>query len=150
MRWKLLEFRHGTYSLFIAVSLKHEEPGAAGADEDRKVHPAPEAVAGAELVGHLVGKQEQPSIARLAQQVDSLHRARLRLRELLADFALRLQARELPFLHVELAVAVEVEALLEAPRVLLPLREQGAHVGALLAGCHDRRTGGAELADGIK
>src|SRR5688572_9536465 len=68
-----------------------------------------------------------------------LDRPGLRLGVAVAHLALGLQSGELPFLDVDLAVLVEIEALDELLLILLPVREQCAHVGAFILRARDLR-----------
>src|SRR5512134_585572 len=119
---------------------EHAEASAPGAEEDDEVNYAPPPVARTELVWQLVGEKEQAPISRLAQDMDAFGRARPHFGVARPHLALRLEARELPLLQADLAVAIEVEALLQVPLVRFPLRQQRTDIGALLAGS-DRSRG---------
>ena len=114
------------------------------------MHPAPEAVARAQRIRHLVGEQEKAPVARLGKGVRALDRsARVAA---LPDFVPRREARLFPFLHVDGAVAVQIEALVQALLVPLPICDERADVHGLVAHAGRRRYPAlrAELPDGVE
>src|SRR5215218_8000151 len=97
---------------------KEREQTSAGNDENNGMRPCPQLEFEAYVFRRVVGQQKKAPVGRRLQYVSA--RTRPDLAMIRFDFAYSLAPGELPFLKIECAAAVEVEALQECRLVLFP------------------------------